>query len=421
MKLLNKSLLSYVIYSTVILLIAVPIFYFVIQHIVAEDVDESLQMQKMEMLNKLEKVSDRKQYTFLSEFEPQFNLTPLNSYTPYDTVYTAVLFDKITDELIPHRILESNVMINGFPYTIQLKSSLIDNENLIESIVTVMAVLMLLIAVGLYIINVMISKKIWKPFYSTLERLHNYEIEKDQVLQYEKTDINEFSDLNKGLHELTRRSSIVYQSQKEFTENASHEMQTPLAIFQGKLELLMQTTPLSDEQGELIGDLANASQRLNRLNKSLLLLSKIENNQFPEKEKASLKEITGNLIEQYRFQAYQRNITFETDLATDIPVEANKTLIEVLLSNLISNAIRHNILNGIITITALDNKTLTIRNTGSAHAIESGIMFKRFHKDSTDINSLGLGLEIVKKIADLYNYKIGYSFNNNLHNFSVKF
>ena len=132
---------------------------------------------------------------------------------------------------------------------------------------------------------------------------------------------------------------MAYQSQKEFTENASHEMQSPLAVFQSKLELLMQTNPLNEEQASLIADLAGASKRMFRLNKALILLTKIDNDQFLEKESISVRDILQKLIKQYEFQIDNQSIRFSFNDAEDILVEANRTLIEIMLGNLLSNAI----------------------------------------------------------------------------------
>jgi signal transduction histidine kinase len=250
--------------------------------------------------------------------------------------------------------------------------------------------------------------------------LRSYKVEKHEPLALAKSSVNEFDDLNTSLEELTDRTYQTYVSQKEFTENASHEMQTPLAVFQSKLELLMQTSPLNEEQAQLIADLADATQRMARLNKNLVLLTKIENYQFTEKETVSLNSIVENFIQQYQPQSDQKQITINKDLHNEVKVEANKTLIEILVSNLLGNAIRHNCPNGFIKI-ALQRDTLTIQNTGKPFSLNGHKLFRRFQKESSDSNSIGLGLEMVKKIASLYQFSVSYDFNDQMHNFIVKF
>ena len=245
-------------------------------------------------------------------------------------------------------------------------------------------------------------------------------MEQNKPLNLKKSTVNEFNDLNNSLQELTGRTHNTFVSQKEFTENASHEMQSPLAVFQSKLELMMQTAPMNEEQAQLIGDLADASQRMIRLNKSLLLLTKIDNNQFIETENISINNVLKYFIQQYQPQAIEKQIIFSATYENEIILNANKALIEILIGNLLGNAIRHNFSDGQVNVFIIKN-TLLIQNSGKSVAIDDRKIFQRFQKDSVDNNSIGLGLEIVKKICGLYHYEIDYHFVNNLHNFRVRF
>ena len=258
------------------------------------------------------------------------------------------------------------------------------------------------------------------PFYVTLNKLRNYKVEMHELLALSQTSITEFNDLNTSLQELTERTHQSYISQKEFTENASHEMQTPVAILQSKLELLMQTTPLSEEQAELMNDLADASRRMTRLNKSLVLLTKIENNQFADKENISLILYLEKFILQYQPQINEKQIVVEKEFTTEEVLYANASLIEVLISNLLGNAIRHNNVGGSIVIRLYPGE-LVIENTGRLTALDETKVFKRFQKESADSNSIGLGLEMVKKVCSIYQYSVTYTFINNLHRFTVCF
>ncbi|MCW3118393.1 MAG: hypothetical protein JWM28_2475 [Chitinophagaceae bacterium] len=419
MKLLNRSIRSYLIYSSIIVLIAVPVFYFVIQQIVYEEVDESLVAQKDEIIQNFSKLSGTA--SLPEAIALGIQLTPSSTFNPRDSFYNMVLFDKISKEHIPYRVIESGVIVANRPFAMQLKRSLIDNEDLIQSIVIVMIILLLLIVAGFLVINRVISKKIWKPFYNTVNRLNSYELERNEIPEFEKTSINEFSDLNHSISTLIKRNLSVFQSQKEFTENAAHEMQTPLAILQGKLELLMQTEPLNTEQAGLISGLADANQRMNRLNRSLLLLTKIENNQFIEKEKISLNDTVEKMTGQFAFLAEQKNITVRNLPGAEITVDANRSLLEILVSNLITNAIRHTPPGGSVLIGQENKDELTIKNTAKNGALDPSRIFQRFQKESPDNNSTGLGLAIAGKICSLYHFSLQYSFTGGMHAFSVKF
>ncbi len=420
MKLLQKTIRSYFIYSVIILLVAIPVFYFVIQGIVREDVDEDLMNTKEILRPKIAEALLKNTISGLQFLDHDVTVSVSTSSKEFDTLTTIEIFDSVTKELVPHRVLTSHFIINGKPYMLQVKTSLVDNDDLIASIVKVQIILLLLLLAGLFIINRNLSKKVWMPFYTTLNKLRNYKVEKHEPLALSQSAITEFNDLNTSLQELTERTHQSYISQKEFTENASHEMQTPLAVFQSKLELLMQTTPLNEEQAGLMSDLADAGQRMARLNKSLVLLTKIENSQFADKESVSLKICIEKFILLYQPQINEKQIIVENKITTDEILHANTALIEVLISNLLGNAIRHNNIGGSIRI-QLQSGELIIENTGRQTALDDTKGFERFQKESTDTNSIGLGLEMVKKVCSINHYDVTYRFLNNLHRFTISF
>src|SRR6476661_2821224 len=288
MRLLSRTIRSYFFYSFVILITAIPLFYFIIDRIVAHDVDQELIAQKEAIVRRLDRAPLFDPFDLLNALEPDINLMPSQNIHLFDTLFTIRAYNPATRQITRYRVLNSNVVIHGQYYVIQLKNSLVNHEDLIQSIVLVQALLLIVIGAGLVLINRRLSKEIWNPFYATLDKLRGYRMEQEGTLQFKETNIAEFNDLNHTIEQLTERNYAVYQSQKEFTENASHEMQTPLAVMQTKLELLMQTQPLNAEQAGLISALADTNARLARLNNSLLLLTKIENNQYSETKAVSI-------------------------------------------------------------------------------------------------------------------------------------
>jgi signal transduction histidine kinase len=419
MELLKKTIRSYFLISVIILLVAIPIFYFTLKKLMVKNIDEDLIATKTLLIPRLRNVAANNGQggVVYLNYDIQYEKAP--SSLGEDSISTVELNDSFSNEIIPQRLLTSQFLVDRASYRLKIKISMADKNSLIRRIAAVAVILLFLLLLGLLIINKVLSKKIWKPFYNTLARLHEYRVDMQPALHLEKSSVMEFNDLNKAIEQLIQRDYQAYISQKEFAENASHEMQSPLAVFQSKLELLMQTKPLNEDQASLIEDLANASKRMARLNKSLILLTKIENNQFLEKETLSLEEILKKLKEQYEFQIEQKSIQVEFLTDKDIIVEANRTLTEILLSNLLSNAIRHNEQNGRIIIT-LKEKELIIQNTGKPYSLDVQKLFQRFQKDSFDSRSLGLGLEIVKKICDLNHYGIQYQYMNPLHTFRVQ-
>ncbi|MFT3948505.1 MAG: HAMP domain-containing sensor histidine kinase [Agriterribacter sp.] len=420
MKLLKQTIQRYLLYSVILLLIEIPLFYFVVQRLVLQSVDRDLITTKELLKPKIGEAIVNNTLGQLRFANRNISISIATVSRVYDSLASVEIFDKTMGRNVPHRILTSSFSINGKPCVLQVKTSLLDNFSLIANIVKIQLALLLLLLLGLLLINRNLSKKIWEPFYNTLSRLQNYNIDNHEPLVLERAPVEEFNDLNRSLEDLTRRVQDAYMSQKAFTENASHEMQSPLAVFQSKLELLMQTSPLTPEQAHLINDLADTGRRMSRINKSLVLLTKIENNQFAQVENIALQHIITALLQQYDLQVKEKMLQVYFEQKEDIVLKADKTLIEILAGNLLTNAIRHNVTGGRIYIT-VQNNSLRICNSGSETPLDDQTIFNRFVKSTADSNSIGLGLAIVNTICCIYRYKIQYSFTDNLHCFTVDF
>lgn len=419
MQLLQRTVRSYFIYSVVMLLIAIPLFYFVLREIVITNIDEDLMATKTRVIPLIRQSILERGYN--AEFpDHDISLEKTPRHGERDSITTIDELDTTSYQLVPKRLLTSHVLINRDSYRLQVRISMTNQNALIKSIIIVQVILLFVLLIGLLVINRNLSEQIWKPFYKTLRQLNAHNIDQDAPITLEKSSIKEFNDLNDAIQKLTERSYHAYVSQKEFTENASHELQTPLAVFQAKLELLMQSASLSEEQSVLISDMAVAAQRMARLNKNLLLLTRIENNQFPDKETISCQDLIQKLLQQYQYQIDQKSITVQTDIVQDAVLQTNRSLAEMMVSNLLSNAIRHNKHDGLIRI-RLDGAGLQIANSGQASPLPAGKLYQRFQHNSTDVNSLGLGLEIVHKICLINHYAIAYAFEEGLHVFTIRF
>jgi signal transduction histidine kinase len=297
--------------------------------------------------------------------------------------------------------------------------SLVENDDLVIAIGSVQVAISILLSIGLLLLNRSLSKKLWKPFYKTLDQLKAYDLDKNESILFEKSNVVEFDDLNKTVSSLTKRNREVFLQQKEFIENASHELQTPIAIFQSKLDELMQSPSLASREAQTLGELEATAQRMARLNKNLLLLSKIENEQFLNTENIDLSEIINSQLSVLKPLAQLENINIVTSIQS-FHLKTNPTLIEVLLTNLFHNAIRYSPKNEDITI-SLNDHTLIVSNKGKPLKMDVSKMTDRFAKESTDPGSTGLGLAIVRKICDRYFYDLKYAYANHSHNFTINF
>ena len=182
----------------------------------------------------------------------------------------------------------------------------------------------------------------------------------------------------------------------------------------------MQTNPLTSEQAALITEAEQAVQRMNKLNKTLLLLTKIDNSQFPETELITLSQFTQELLPSYKRAIAEKNITVDSAEMDNSSITVNRYLLEVLIGNLLTNSIRYNINSGSIKI-SITNKRLFVSNTGLQTPLDTSKLFHRFQKQNTSNSSSGLGLALVKQICDLYNATVNYDFKEVNHIFSVDF
>ncbi|WP_426479317.1 sensor histidine kinase [Chryseobacterium sp. CBSDS_008] len=415
MKLINYISRRYIIYAILILLIAIPAFYFSLQYLMLKSLDENMNHQKTWITKKLATtIPDH----FIS-FENNIVVRPSHNPNVFDSIYSQPVFIPDDNETVMHRILLSNTVVNGKPYEIRIQKSMIEDEDLLNSILALQSGLVLFLLTGLMVINFQLSKKLWKPFNDIVDKLNRYRVDSNEAIQFIPTHIEEFKNLGNSIKTLTKRNRKLYKTQKEFTENASHELQTPIAVLQSKVELLMQTIPISQEQADLIEDISMAGNKIQRLNRTLLLLTKIENNQFPDIEKLKIGDRVQKLLDQYDEPAQQKNIQWDIRWAGEIKVTANPILIDILIGNILSNAIRHSKNNQVISIKTSQQK-LTIANPAKEKLDEKDL-FQRFKKQSENTSSTGLGLEISKKICDLYDYKIQYHFAQQQHIFTIYF
>jgi signal transduction histidine kinase len=423
MRLLQVNLRGLLLYSIILVLISIPVSLFSIQAILNEEVDESISRQADQFISHIqgfEYLDDLEtDLTVIDKLSYNVHIKPAAQNIAAKNYLTISLYDSAEQKEKPFRQLITGVMIKGKPYELTVRMSTVDNNDLVMAIGLVQVVLSILLASGLLLLNRSLSKRLWKPFYKTLDQLKAYELDKNETIPVEKSNIIEFNDLNKTVRHLTERNRKVFLNQKEFIENASHELQTPIAIFQSKLDTLMQSSSLRQTDAETLMELESTAQRMARLNKNLLLLSKIENDQFLEKEEIDLAELIKSQVAALQSMTRPENIKIITSLSP-LTLKANRTLIEVLLTNLLHNAIRYTSNDENIKIHLNDGK-FSISNKAAVSEMNFEKLTERFSKISTEPDSTGLGLSIVKKICDSCGYTLHYAYNDSRHTFSVDF
>jgi signal transduction histidine kinase len=415
MKLLQKTNRSYLLFTVILLLVAGILLYFMITTIIQDEITEKLYVNKERITHQIREGRSIPQLLPVLEAE-RLSAPGKEALIVKDTM----LYDAIEGEDEMFREVTSFESINGQPYRITLRQVILLPHDYYNSIGLTLAIVMALLLLGLFLISRAISRNLWQPFYQNLETLKNFSLQKDDAILLQPSAIAEFRELNEAIEKLTAKAHNDYSSLKEFTENASHEMQTPLAIIQAKLELLLQSDDISAEQADKINSARSSANRLSRLTQTLLLLTKIENRQFTETDNISLHESIEKQLTNFEDFIRAKNLIIKKEIQNDVKISANPLLMESLLRNLIGNAIRHNIQGGSIAIT-LKSKDLTISNTGKPFSGSTQKLFERFYKSDPSSESLGLGLAIIKRICEISGWQIAYETKGEWHILQVSF
>ncbi len=426
-KLLNKSLKSFTIYALLVLAASVPAYLYLVDSIWLRELDEHNEIVADRTENELNKLdltlTELNQSIVLwNKIQPGTNLqkTTLDKNRK-DSTYTVLRKNPyVTHEDIDRfRGLSRLIKINEGNYLLTVETNVEETEETVVAIAILTFLFFLILVVGFLILNRRLSVKLWQPFKNTLAKLKAFNLNSQSNISFERSSIIEFEELNVALKKLIEHTVSVYKSQKEFTENASHELQTPLAIIKNKLDILLQKEALTNRQYQLIEDINNALTRVSRINKNLLLLAKIENHQFDGSETINLSELTEECIEQLQEHFSNKQLSLKKSLEKDCFVSGNRVLIEILINNLLLNSIRHNLQKGTVEIN-LSKSGYIISNSGNK-ALEKEQLFRRFKKTSDESSGSGLGLAIVEQICKRHQWKITYEFHQETHIFKISF
>jgi signal transduction histidine kinase len=293
----------------------------------------------------------------------------------------------------------------------------VESEDILIAIVISYVIIIALVFTFLIYFNRSRNQRIWRPFFENLDRMKNFSLNSRSPISLVDSDIMEFSELNREISTLTDKVRFDYENLKQFTEDVSHEVQTPLAIIQAKIENIINTNTINDEQYEQLTSIQKDIKRLTQLNKRLTLITKIDNNQFVNLEWVVLTDLVRDIIQNFR-ELTTATITFNPE--EEIRLKMDPYLAEILCSNLISNAIRYGDTEGGVQITS-GTGFLAVANKGKEAIRRPQLLFNRFYKESVEHKSTGLGLAIAKRICDLYGFRISYVFREGYHLFRVEF
>jgi signal transduction histidine kinase len=418
MKLFTKYNRINIITSIFIFLGGCIAFYFVLDYVLEKQLDEALKVEQAEIIQFAEKhnslpeiINTNDQQVYFSEVTTPF----LNKkYTSQKT------WNQLEKENEWMRKLVFGITVNAKNYQVIIQKSQEQKEDFLKLIVLIAAAMTALILLAGYIINRVVLKRLWQPFYHSIKQISGYDLQKQQLLELPVTNVDEFTLLNSSLNGMASKAESDYRTLKEFTGNAAHEMQTPLAVITANTESLIQDETVLKNHHSAIATIDNAAKRLSRLNQSLLLLAKIENRRFELNEKVEWKSLLAQRLTALEdlIAAHQLHVTVNAIPYTTI---FHQHLADILLTNLLGNAIRYNVEGGNIMIN-LNETALTISNTSLLPPLDSTKIFDRFYRHpETKADGSGLGLSIVQQICNEAGYTLNYQYADHLHIFSILF
>ncbi|MEQ8583785.1 MAG: HAMP domain-containing sensor histidine kinase [Marinoscillum sp.] len=416
MKLVIKITLYFVIISSIVFLIGAVFSYNAMSREI--DIEERLFLKErlQHVLGYLEQKKPNEEIIL-----DKMVITPLDSSTAEtELVFTDTLVTHATLRRIePHLKLDVIRKVNGKAYQIMLYDLIIEEDDIEDAVRESMVKTYLMLLLVSLVLSLIASYYVFRPFQFTLAAIRDFSIKQSQRPELPASSTAEFKKLNQFIDEMMKKAQRDYRSLKEFSENASHEIQTPISIAQGKLELLMESPELREDQMELISSAQNALQRLSKMSNSLSLLTKIENKEFSDFSPVNVSELLSGLLFDFKELIELKQITLTTEVESGVEVSGSATLLGILMTNLLNNAVRHNRTGGSIRV-VLTSGGLDVINTGEPLQGEPQDYFMRFKKGSENPDSSGLGLSIVQQICSEHHFSIIYEATAEQHHLSVR-
>ncbi len=420
MKFTTKFLLIYLTITVIVLGAGGYISYYIIQ----EELNDELTWRLLDRVHRvthlLKRGKDFRSAMISGAGEANLSVRQLPERVEETTsLNDTLVWDRRLEQMQPNLKLTAYRTVEDTSYFISTYGTLVETDDITEAVSEILFWILMMQIIGAIIISAIISTRLFEPLRKTIKKIKLFDIQDKKPIAAEPTSVKEFNDLNMFVEQMTKKAVNDYESLKEFAENASHELKTPLAISRGKLELLAET-PLNKQQLQYTEDAQRSISNLSKLSTSLALLTKIENEEFFDKNVINLTELIKKSISAFGELINLKKLNLTTKLDAGVKAHMHHSLADIMWSNLFQNAIKHNTENGFIKI-ELTDEWLEITNPGPPLDGEPNEYFNRFKKSNPASDSAGLGLAIVKRIADQNDFKLKYRFDNSVHTLKVEF
>ncbi|WP_375448343.1 sensor histidine kinase [uncultured Fibrella sp.] len=422
MKLLHKTALSLLLASLPIALGGVFLLNYYIHRYILHEIDELLLIELTQVKEQLNQHPPAA--TYFPGWDPnvRVSIATRPQHQPDAVFKDSSAFNALEKEQMPVRMLRSTYSVGSRTYTITLQQSYLEFDEIASALSVGVIVCFLLVVLLLILTDVLVSRRIWQPFYKIIRQLQQYRIDQPEETVFPDSDVSEFGLLSKSLDEMSRRTRHQYAQQKQFTDNASHEMQTPLSVLSFELDLLQQSKQLTETDLDRIQRSQQVIKRLSAMNQSLLLLAKIDNHQFARNESVNIGELIAHLVANYSDFMAHKGMSVTQSIDSSVCRPLNRQLADVLFSNLIKNAVRHGDPDSTIRI-QVNAASFMISNEGEPLPFPQQYLFQRFIRNQALAQSTGLGLAIVKEIVEQYSMKVHYNYSPSMrrHTFQIMF
>ena len=410
MKLITKSSLTFISASVIFFLIGSIIMYFSVRNIVSANLNSIL-------IEKKEEIILQSKFNELTNFKSK-NININICQNVFEENYSdTVLIEN--EKYVLYRKLDFVLTQNNKNYKVSILEPQKRTDLLIIKLVIMILGLAFLFFLILFFVNRHSIKSTLKVFYKTIQKLEKFDINSNKDFKLDTASTFEIKKMNSVIQKMADSLKRDFESQREYIENVSHELQTPLAIINSKLDELIQSENLSQIQIEKLAVILESTNRLSKINQALIFLTKIDNRLFSAESKFCLNNLVTEQLEMYKDVINEKEINLKTNFTQNLNITMHKQLAETMISNLIRNSIIYNNEQKKVNI-FIKNDSLIISNTGEKLTFPENKIFDRFKKSNLNTRSLGIGLSVVKSICNLYTFDIKYR-HNKMHTFTIKF
>lgn len=392
----------------IVVLIGGVVFYQSIERMINHNVDEVLSIRKehvIELLNRYKGESPVIEYGFASIHEIDKDVA--DQFPQPEVFKDTAIYNPKFDESIYYRQLDFIHNKGEKYYRVSIRKAMLDSHLVLKSMLKTIFLVCLAMSVVIIMLNLYIFDRFWNPFHNILKNLQAFNLDNSRPYKSTKTRLEEFRQLDETIQEITNNLQQEYDELKDFTGYLTHELQTPLAVISGQIDVLMQDKSLSKDQLQSINTIRNTVQGMSRFEEALILLKRIDMGQFSESEPFDFSDALNAKLDQTEELIHLKNIRLEKDIDKAVTVNIHPDLAETLLNNIISNSIRHNIANGFIRV-SLSADALEVTNSVGTYADDDG------NKKTDFISSRGLGVgqSIIKSVCLRYGFKMQVDTNN---------